>query len=586
MISCTNCNATPVFVYAYYPESDTFQFLCGYCIGELLSSTHKDEITKFSSMKSLDEKLNQLIMKSQNQYNILEKSKIALEKNSKNEEVPKIVREKKELQNLANIYYELANSLQEQSITLKSRILSSDENSRQLCLSALISLSSLESKLVKIKELKSNNSSSCIEEQVRLYEQLKINSHSTLINQALKESKANETTINLKLAFTQLKEQVESLSNCIKCIERFFYQHLGDKHNELIHEIAHCPSKSEVEVISIDHNDLKLQPKAIELENIDKSQTLPTNYDLKSEFVYKYVIYFNMSYNLKCYNTQLERFYDPRDIKSSFMQINSFLCNDFRYVNTGNGILICGGGVQKGETIKDCYLLEVNESANDLNLKLEVYPQMLFSRKRHNIIHIKSKNRLGKPIGIIFSLSGLKTNKCEFTVLEAEGNKNERGWKQLPPLNRVRSNASTFVANNIAYIYGGFDNDFEGKYHNSFESFPVQDSFKSINETKWTLIEFKTQNVNKSAFSSIVLNEDLTQIVYIVGGFNGSNCDHYFKAEVYHNKEWKITEEKPFPNKCLFLNQDFKLGSDLKLYAFDFLGTLYSYDSAINIIPD
>lgn len=580
MISCSSCSATPVFVFTYNSDSDTFRFLCGYCIGEALSSSSKDEILKLMSIKCLEEKLNELIMNSQKEFSALEKSKKILEKNSKNSDASKLAKEKKELQDLANNYYELANSLQEQAVTLKSKVSFNGENSRQLSYSALHSLSSFETKLVKIQEIKAKNN---VEELLHHYEQLKTSSHSAIVKQALKESKVNEGPINLRLANTQLREQIESVSICIKGIDKFFNQYLGEKHDDLSVGIPQSQTKSEIEMNG-DKNWALLQEKVKPAMNKTQNQSPSpnSNSNLKS---YKYAIYLNSLYILKCFNTMQQRFYEPKDIKSNFMQISSYLCSDFRYVNTGNGIFICGGGIQKGETVKDCFILEVDQSTTELNIKIEAYPQMQFSRKRHNIAHIKTENHLGNPIGMIFCLSGLRTNKCEFTVLNDD--KSDKSWRQLPSLNRVRSNASTLVVNNIVYIYGGFDTDFEGNYHNSFESFPVQDAFKSARETKWTLIEFKTQNLNKSAFSSIIKNDETSQAVYIVGGFNGTNCDHYFKAEVFQDKEWKITEEEqPFPRKCLFLNQDFKLGYDCKLYAFDFSGTLFSFDSVINILSE
>lgn len=315
---------------------------------------------------------------------------------------------------------------------------------------------------------------------------------------------------------------------------------------------------------------------------------------------YKYLIHVDIS-NCKSlppiiiFDTSTAKFYE-KDIVDDLKKINKSILSDSRYINTGNGIILCGGN-EKPNYSKVCLSIMVESVSEDkLDVLVSPYNDLIEGRKRHNLVKIKSKlfdNEKKEIMTAFLAISGFKITSCEYTVIDKF-----KPWCYFPSLNCSRSNGSTLIMNECVYVFGGHmvvsspcSNE---EYLNSFEKIKIEDIANSSSmtpqETKWDLFYFKHREnyLDKCAFSVIynISSKDEDNCVIIVGGFKNQNSKECYKVKIHNegrNEDWEVIQPtfETFSENLFFLNNNFVLGENGNSYAFSYSNRLVEYQKSL-----
>ena len=243
-------------------------------------------------------------------------------------------------------------------------------------------------------------------------------------------------------------------------------------------------------------------------------------------------------------------------------------------VNLNNSFLITGGYEERNNLIcQNCYKLIYKDD----NLIIKEEKKMNMKRASHNIIYIKSKNK-------VFVCSGEYNNDCEYLDLNDDNNK----WIKLKnKMNEYRANASLFCIND-RYIYcvGGFNFNLR-KYIHGYEVFDLDDK-----NLKWYF--YNISNLNNCCNMGII-NIDNKNIIFVGGKFNNNYLSSVYKVEINdddnkiesvieinHNN---ITKDIMFYNSQNFINFGNKFicfDSFAKSIEFDKINGIFTYNNITN----
>lgn len=290
---------------------------------------------------------------------------------------------------------------------------------------------------------------------------------------------------------------------------------------------------------------------------------------------------YNSIFNLNVVETSTGRVFE-KNIFNKLKEFEKEVYPDSRYVNTGEGILICGGQDKnnKGECSKSCIFIQISfsDSKDDFEVLIHDISPLIEGRRRHAMMHFKSNifSKDKKFKGVVLCLGGFKSVSCELLLLD------DYSRTKLPDLNLSRSNASSFIMNDKVYIFGGFTvgSDKREIYLESAEVLSLYDlssfnpAYDMDKNKKWGIINLPGNKIiAKCAYS--VLKLDHSDKILICGGFQGSFYDYVYEVSINDNGSWetKLREEK-LPENCLFLNCNFTLGEDKKQYSYTFGGKL------------
>ena len=202
---------------------------------------------------------------------------------------------------------------------------------------------------------------------------------------------------------------------------------------------------------------------------------------------------------------------------------------------------------------------------------------MNMKRASHNIIYIKSKNK-------VFVCSGEYNNDCEYLDLNDDNNK----WIKLKnKMNEYRANASLFCIND-RYIYcvGGFNFNLR-KYIHGYEVFDLDDK-----NLKWYF--YNISNLNNCCNMGII-NVDNKNIIFVGGKFNNNYLSSVYKVEINEDENKiesvieinhnNITKDIMFYNSQNFINFGNKFicfDSFAKSIEFDKINGIFTYNNITN----
>jgi len=197
-----------------------------------------------------------------------------------------------------------------------------------------------------------------------------------------------------------------------------------------------------------------------------------------------------------------------QDIFTDHYGFSIFPLDHSRYVNLHDSILVTGG-MEKGISYQNCYLITVTNIDNKFSLLISSYPPMIEKRERHNLIyleHIKS----------VLVCSGFYSKTCEINSL------NSSGWNYISEMKDYRANATMFCVNDrYVYCVGGFkvtdrDKPQGGSYLNSLEYIDSHDFNKG-----WTNVDLGSINSSFRLCAMGVINISKNKIL-LVGGYDGA----------------------------------------------------------------
>lgn len=582
MISCSQCNTNPVFLFKFEESTQKFSFLCGNCIAEMVAI--RTDLSLYKPFKNLKES----IIEKAGEYSKCVKS--IIDANKEVNDDGKAGVSKREFSKLVRKFDDMVITLSDYGRELKSSFKLEDietEKRRKENFQALIghmesNLTSLRSSLEQdqpINQIYAAFMNFSFPSQINNLNSVKREDGTSqisgreydLFSGKIKEINDDLEAVNrkmsaLRLGISRRSSESDGVTGGFN-INPHSQSALANLHPQAVNVNPNRNNLSREGKQPFSTYNEWLNPSFVVTPNpnpdpLPQPQPNVVNFQLS-----RFPFYFHFSQNL---NSFIMKYLSTQTgIISTYPMQNVLNLDrikpDFRYVNIGNGIFLSGGG-SKGENSQESLIIKIDESKIEFELIAESYPPMIFARKRHNLLYAETFIG-GQPKKIIFALSGLKSVKCEFIYIEAQPR-----WNELPQLNCVRSNASTMYYNNSVIIYGGYDSENERAYLNSIEILSL-DALTNRNQI-WNLVHF-TQSaiINKSAFSSLILPSGK---VHIFGGFNGSNCRRHHEAEILNDNEWTIVESVySLPLATLFLNQDFKLGLNSNYYACDNQGRFF-----------
>ena len=189
---------------------------------------------------------------------------------------------------------------------------------------------------------------------------------------------------------------------------------------------------------------------------------------------------------------------------------------------------------------------------------------MNMKRASHNIIYIKSKNK-------VFVCSGEYNNDCEY--LDLNNNKNNKWIKLKCKMNEYRANASLFCINDrFIYCVGGFNFELR-KYIYGYEVLDLDDK-----NLKWNY--YNISNLNNCCNRGII-NIDNKNIIFVGGTFDNNYLNNVYKIEIHEDKN-KIKNVMELNNKItnyiMFYNSQNFLKFGTKFLCFDSYAKSIEFD--------
>ena len=230
-------------------------------------------------------------------------------------------------------------------------------------------------------------------------------------------------------------------------------------------------------------------------------------------------------------------------------------------VNLNNSFLITGGYEEKNNLIcQNCYKLIYKDD----NIIIKEESKMNMKRASHNIIYIKSKNK-------VFVCSGEYNNDCEY--LDLNNNKNNKWIKLKCKMNEYRANASLFCINDrFIYCVGGFNFELR-KYIYGYEVLDLDDK-----NLKWNY--YNISNLNNCCNRGII-NIDNKNIIFVGGTFDNNYLNNVYKIEIHEDKD-KIKNVMELSNKItnyiMFYNSQNFLKFGTKFLCFDSYAKSIEFD--------
>ena len=181
-----------------------------------------------------------------------------------------------------------------------------------------------------------------------------------------------------------------------------------------------------------------------------------------------------------------------KDIQLKSFPRGGAFCNNGRY-------LYFTGGLERKEIISKIFLRIVRDNDNNIEVKMEKKPFMLYSHFNHSMVSKGEK---------IFVIGGYNTNKCESFNLRTSK------WESMPDLNSPERQKATLV------IYGDYLYAFMG--HTQLE---VLDSVERINiktlsNNNWEVVNYLNLfNINTKFYGAgmYIIKEQ----VFFIGGKTG-----------------------------------------------------------------
>ena len=192
---------------------------------------------------------------------------------------------------------------------------------------------------------------------------------------------------------------------------------------------------------------------------------------------------------------------------------NKFPLDHSRLINNNNLAYVVGGKRSNDCGNNLCYKIWYLD--NDANGGIgEIRCNLL---KSTNYKHFSHSLLFSKKYNIIFALSGFNQTKCEYGIIDGNGDIDK--WEEMHHLRTPRANAISFILNErYIYLIGGKEKD-----ENNFEIFDIMSIFGN-GEFSWKNVDYVGSNeYNKNLFRRkgagiVVCNE----IVYVFGGYQNN----------------------------------------------------------------
>jgi len=393
----------------------------------------------------------------------------------------------------------------------------------------------------------------------------------------------------------------KTFNNNIRTIENKFNSHpavIENNYNKPQETISSTTYANSHNNLPIKNDNLSHQVQSNQREEKESLNLLGNNKTVINDSN-RYIIFVDIP-NLKShppiriFDTSENKFYE-KNITKELSDASREILTDSRYINTGNGFLLCGGN-SKPTYSKQCFILQVeNCSSTGVDVFINSYNNLFEGRKRHNLILIKSllfdKERK-RPQTAVLAISGFKTTTCEFTMLDSFSE-----WKQFASLNYSRSNGSLLVMNDCVYIFGGHMviTNSQEEYLNSCEYYKLSDLVSSSGHTPdvWNLVHFKSSSMLDKCAFSVIYNcyslgankEENSQMVMILGGFKSESSNNALRVKLSSknpDEDWEIKDSSlEIPDKLFFLNNNFVLGENGLYYSFSYSGALISFEKSV-----